>query len=306
MSKEYVKQHIVPKCYLDRFAEQKQGRFVIGTRIITKNGKARLFEQATTEVGYIKNYYDVTDKDDPKYWEHFLANKVDYLCDKKLSQIISSVTLAGEGFSLSDDDKSVLSTIIVAQMLRVPESIDYYMKEMIPKVTDEVKKEFYSSFPPSITKEYKAKVDEFQLPKQNQKEYYLNYIFDSDNFSRFVEILKHRTWVIYFNSVSKSLPFITSDNPVLVENISDQNRFGIFKNGVANPGTCIYFPLSPSIAIANYSERGIFAPAISKLNGKIFPINETKYIVNKNLLMIQHAHVHAFIPKPFFEYIKQG
>lgn len=305
MSKEYVKQHIVPKCYLDRFAEQKQERFVIGTRVVLKNGKVKIFEQATTEVGYIKNYYDVTDKEDPKYWEHFLANKVDNLCDKKLAQIISSVTLAGDGFSLSNEDKSILSTIIVAQMLRVPDSINYVMNEIIPRVTDEVKREFYSSFPSYITNRYKSKINGFHMSEQNQKEHYLNFIFDPDNFNRFVEILKHRTWVIYFNSISKDLPFITSDNPVLIEDISNQNNIGIFKNGVANPCTCIYFPLSPSIAVANYSDKGIFALVTNKLDGKVFKINETKFIINKNILLMEQAYAHSFIPKPYFYYVNQ-
>lgn len=304
MKQEYIKQHVVPKCYLDRFAEHNNGKYIIGTRTITNDGKVKLFERSTADVGYIKNYYDVTDKEDPKYWEHFLAKKIDALCDRPLGSIITSITLAGEGYNMSDDDKGTLSSIIIAQMLRVPASFDYVTTSLYPRIAKEVKEEFYSTFPKEITQKYKSKIDGFQMSKQIQKDYYLNYIFDNDNFNRFVGILKRRTWVIFVNAIRKDLPFVTSDNPVIVEDLNNRNSIGIFNNGIANPSTCIFFPITPTIAIANYSDKGIFAPATGKLNGKIFMLNESKFIIEKNLLVIDHAHKHSFIPEPLFSNIK--
>ena len=37
MSKRYVKQHIVPKRYLDRFASNVKGKSIIGTRLNLNN-----------------------------------------------------------------------------------------------------------------------------------------------------------------------------------------------------------------------------------------------------------------------------
>lgn len=79
MGKDYTDQHIVPKRYLDRFGVSDGKRTMIGTRIVKKD-EVKFFMDSTTNVGYIKNYYDVTDKDDPKYWEHFFAREIDALC----------------------------------------------------------------------------------------------------------------------------------------------------------------------------------------------------------------------------------
>jgi hypothetical protein len=35
-------------------------------------GKPKFFINSNDNVGFIDNIYDVTDKSDPKYWEHYL------------------------------------------------------------------------------------------------------------------------------------------------------------------------------------------------------------------------------------------
>ena len=75
MANDYTDQHIVPKRYLDRFGTKGRKATMIGTRML-KKGQVNFFIAATDDVGYIKNYYDVTDKDDSKYWEHFFANTI--------------------------------------------------------------------------------------------------------------------------------------------------------------------------------------------------------------------------------------
>jgi hypothetical protein len=97
MGKQYVNQHIVPKRYLDRFASHVDGKSIIGTRYYVKD-KPKCFPASTSDVGYIKNFYDVTDKEDPKYWEHFFANEIDTLCGAEMENIIS------KHFGLSEND----------------------------------------------------------------------------------------------------------------------------------------------------------------------------------------------------------
>ena len=58
MGKDYSKNHIVPKRYLDRFADKGRSQYMIGTRII-EQGKVRFFMQATENVGYEKDIYDI-------------------------------------------------------------------------------------------------------------------------------------------------------------------------------------------------------------------------------------------------------
>jgi len=58
MGKEFTDQHIVPKCYLDRFGTKRGKKVVIGTRL-NANGKVKFFPATTSDVGYIKNFYKV-------------------------------------------------------------------------------------------------------------------------------------------------------------------------------------------------------------------------------------------------------
>lgn len=301
MPEYFKKQHIVPKCYLDRFATRTDNKYVIGTRILTKDGKIRLFKQSTSRVGYLENYYDVSDKSDPKFWEHYFSEQVDVLCDKPLGSIISSINLSGVDFVLGTSEKNILSKIIIAQLLRVPNSFDYVNNHIFPKSKADIIEQIKRS---SVSRKARSKlknIDNFQLPITTQKEIYLNTSFDENRFNRYISILSQRIWVILVNTISNALPYITSDNPVLVENLAHSDLIGIFPNGLQSPTTCLFFPLSPSIAVANYSDRGIFSYSASKLDGKIQLISDVRYIVERNQHIMDQAYKHSFIPQPFFD-----
>ena len=141
MAKDYTNQHIVPKRYLDRFGTKDGKRTIIGARIVDK-GNVRFFTDSTVNVGYIKNYYDVTDKNDPKYWEHYFAREIDTLCGQDMENIIAKATLFQKNATiLSDQDKQALSKVIVAQLMRIPESIDY-VKNVAEYMTGNVRSGF--------------------------------------------------------------------------------------------------------------------------------------------------------------------
>lgn len=303
MKKGYVKQHIVPKCYLDRFAELKNGKYIIGTRYVNANCEVKLFAKSTSEVGYVKNFYDVTDKEDEKHWEHFLANEIDSLFSNNLSTIISSIVLSGNGFRLTDDDVTTLSKIVISQSVRVPESINYVLENLYPKVAKEVKIDILNQLPEDIRNREKRIIDSIELTKQSQKESYFNYFFNEENFNKLVKILERRIWIVYFNTVSNICPFITSDNPVLVENLNDQSRIGVFRNGIANSNTCFFFPLTPSIAVVSYSKKSHINIAAEEINRRIIKIDEKKYIIMRNRRIMEQAFRHSFIPQPLFDYL---
>ena len=110
--------------------------------------------------------------------------------------------------------------------------------------------------------------------------------------------------VVYVNACQNDIPFATSDNPVLVESMSGK-AIGLFHNGLLSPGTCIFFPLSPTIAIANYSNHGIMGLMADELDGRKILINDKKYILDKNIKIAKQAHHHSFIPQPLFAEIVQ-
>ena len=303
MAEQFVKQHIVPKRYLDRFTFAGSKASLIPTRLNDK-GKISLFATSTDNVGFKKNYYDVTDKADTKYWEHYFSEQIDTLCGVPLENLISTVMLSRNEIVLRSHEKNILAKLIIAQIMRVPDSLDY-AKEIYAKNIDKVKGEALSMLPKNLQEKYREQIQNISFSEQWQKEQFLNYSFSPENFDRYCKLLEDRIWVVYVNALRKEMPFVTSDNPVLVEGIGNSRR-GLFHNGLANPATCIFFPISPSIAVANYARNGIIGIAADKLDGRKFVIDDWKYITDKNIKIIGQSHRHSFIPKELFDKLKNN
>ena len=305
MAKGYTNQHIVPKRYLDRFGTKDGKRTIIGTRIVSK-GNVRFFTESTENVGYIKNYYDVTDKNDPKYWEHYFAREIDTLCGQDMENIIAKVTLSCPNVTvLSAHDKEVLSKLIIAQLMRIPKSIDYVKTVLYPRVSAQVKEDLVSTLPPAFFEKHREQIMNTEFSEQDQKELVLNHSFEPVNFDRYWKVLQDGIWVAYLNTRWDTMPFLTSDNPVLLEGVGSKET-GMFRNGLANPATCIFYPLSPGIAVAIYSRQGILGLAADEYDGRKVLLDELKYIMSRNVNIMAQAHRHSFIPQPLYDEIAGG
>lgn len=305
MAKDYVKQHIVPKRYLDRFGTKDGEKTIIGTRIVSK-GNVRFFEDSTANVGYIKNYYDVTDKNDPKYWEHYFARKIDTLCGQDMENVIAKATLSQkDAVVLSDQDKEMLSKVIIAQLMRIPESIDYVKNVLYPRVSAQVKEDMISALPPAFVEKHREQIMSTEFSEQDQKELMFNHSFEPANFDRYCKVLQDGVWVVYVNMHRNTMPFLTSDNPVLVESVGSKET-GMFRNGLADPATCIFYPINPGLAVAIYSRQGILGLAADKYDGRKVLLDEVKYIMSRNAKIMAQAYRHSFIPQPLYDEVSKG
>lgn len=304
MAKYFTNQHIVPKRYLDRFGEKADRKIIIGT-LLKGKGKLKFFTASTEDVGYIKNYYDVTDKSDSKYWEHFFAIEIDRFCGRDMENIIAKAILSPENaVILSESDKEVLSKVINAQMMRIPYSVDYVAEKIYPRVSKQVKDNLLSALPPSFREKYEEQIKNVELSNTERKEVAFNHIFAPENFDRYCNILKDGIWVVYVNTMRNYMPFVTSDNPVLVEGLG-RKKIGLFNNGIATPSTCIFYPLSPLVAVGIYSRKGFCGISADKLDGRKKYLNELKFIINKNSKIIDQAYHHSFFPQPLFDIISE-
>lgn len=144
-----------------------------------------------------------------------------------------------------------------------------------------------------------------EFSEQDQKELVLNHSFEPVNFDRYCKVLQDGIWVAYLNTRRDTMPFLTSDNPVLVEGVGSKET-GMFRNGLANPATCIFYPLSPGIAVAIYSRQGILGLAADEYDGRKVLLDELKYIMSRNVNIMAQAHRHSFIPQPLYDEIAGG
>lgn len=320
MGKELSKNHIVPKRYLDRFAEKSRNQYVIGTRI-KKNDQVIFFPQSTENVGYLKDYYDVDDKPDKKYWEKFFAQTQDSLCGAELSRIIASATLSKPGTRiLGEHEKDALARIIMSQMIRVPSSFDH-TKAMYQPIAKEVKALARTIIPRKERARYEQVIRETNLSEIQLKQIHLNTTLKPENFDKYCEILKKRLWIVAINGIRDNMPFVTSDNPVLFEKLFSDKK-GLFVNGLSDPFAAIFFPISPSIAIINYSCAGLMYLAdpqfdfsdhecqktvsriYDSLDGRIQVLNDEKFIGNKNIAIMDQAFRFSFIPQPLYSIVE--
>lgn len=320
MGKDLSKNHIVPKRYLDRFAEKGSSKRIIGTRVF-ENDTPKFFQSSTDNVGFITDFYDATDRNDKKYWEKFFARTQDSLCGEPLQEFISVVNMScHQATVMTDAYKDMLSRIIVSQMFRVPAGLDF-VKRIYKKTLTELKEELLSVYPEDRKEQLETALEKAKLSDQQQKELFFNQSFDPKHFDMYCKILKKRLWCVLYNRCSTTMPFVTSDNPVLVENLFTGDK-SFYENGLLNFGTIIFYPVSKEIAVTNFSFDGMnqvlslraamefgeeyyVPPSITAelLADKLFYIDDLKYVVYKNRLVLNQAFQHGFLPQPLYDMV---
>lgn len=303
MGENFKNQHIVCQAYLNRFATKTGKRYIIGTRLQLPKQGVKLFTNSVANVAYIENYYDTCAQSDKKFWEHYLDKQFDVLCGQPLDNIVAKITLCPAGQKvLSNEDKAILSRIIISQMLRVPAFLD----DNIAKTEDmliEYKQEFLSCIPPDYEK-HRHVIQNISFDFDERKNMVLNSVFDEKRFQRFCNVLRQKTWCVFYNDIRGVMPFITSDNPVVITDMKGREET-MTSIGLANEKTVILYPLTPSILIGIYSSN-LFFGEIEKFDGQRMTIDDMKFIINVNMMLMRQSRIHSFLPEPLFTMVKNG
>lgn len=191
---------------------------------------------------------------------------------------------------MDDDDRLILAKLVLSQAVRAFSAIDS---------TIAMEKRLLSILP-----------DLDRLPaeieKQAIKEDYLDGLFREKYFNGKCEILRRRIWCIFINEISSHLPFITSDNPVLLYNNATK-KIGFLENVGLDDNTIVYLPVTPKILIKNYSgflnNNDIRLMSLVYLgDGVCYRLQEQNESIVKdiNRLLWKNADNHVFIPEPLF------
>lgn len=302
---DHVNQHIAPQVYLRRFAERDKDKYIIGVwQKGAKNREPKLFYNSVDNVGYIKRFYDVTNRRDPKYWEKYYAEHIDPLYGAPLDSVIARIVLSRhEAYKLTNEEKQLLSTIISAQMLRVPRIITKNV-DLSPQVLEDFKRDFLDAYKGRLSVEQERTIREKQYTEAEYKDIVLGHINEEKSMARYTSILKNRLWCVYINNTH--FPFITSDSPVLQYNLFG-NSLDDKDIGIARLDTALVFVLTPRIML-QLLPWSLRAGKIEERNGKIQVLDERelKFISACNILQLENCYQQAFMPLEMLEIIQAG
>lgn len=301
MGENYKNQHIVCQAYLNRFATKKGKRYVIGTRLQSSTQGVKLFTNSVANVAYIENYYDTCAQSDKKFWEHYLDKQFDVLCGQPLDNIVAKITLCpADRRVLTEEDKALLSRIIISQTLRVPSFLDDNITKS-EGMLDSYKQDILQNIPPNF-EEQRHLIEQISFNLDERKNMVLSGVFDKKRFQRFCNVLKQKVWCVYFNSIRDVMPFITSDNPVVITDMNGREKT-MTSIGLANNKAVVLYPLTPSILIGIYSAKLFFGES-ERFDGHRMTIDDKKFITNVNLMLMRQSHIHSFLPEPLFTLVK--
>ena len=241
----YKRQHYVSHGYLRHFAVKHEGKANFQICAFQKK-EHRLFVTGVNKVSYKKGCYNVTTRDDPKYWEKYFSKEIEPAYVSALDYVISKVVMTRRGLPiLTDTDKQAIGKLIAFQIMRIPSFMDNRIDEGL-----EIGSTFWTSlqkkYGSRISKNQADRISEYILKEGGIKDLYLENISSETNLERYSNVLRDRTWLLLCNNTS--MPFITSDNPVLVysainiTNPSSNGGIGLFD---AN----IYYPISPKVML---------------------------------------------------------
>lgn len=301
---EYVKQHIVPTSYLKRFARRNNHKdYYIGVRRITDNGKVRLFSSNTRDIGYVCNYYDVNSiHADPKYWEHFFSRELEPMYGNDLNRIIAKVVLnATDNNVLGDEDKTILAKMICFQFARVPAFVNSFITRGI-----EYGEAITKQFQPYLEKQLGSRFDDIvsmATNLDNVKDIILEGITNKERLQKYADIMRNRVWLVLYNKTH--MPFYTSDNPVIMYNVNLKS-VEYADIGIARNDTTLYFPISNRIMILVLPGLVLSDELKSDLDRKRIILNESElnFVMNVNMMQMEHASKDAFMDPEHLNYIK--
>ena len=301
MIKSNIKQHVVPKSYLKRFGKKNLNNK--GYNIAVKQLKSnKIFIDSINNVAFKKNFYDVSDKFNPKYLENYFSREIEPLYGPEMTNIIASLTLSQKKDDvLTASQIHSLSKMISFQVLRVPGFLERrfeHGKIIFDEKINETSEQF--ELHPEIIK---GILEDFVNNKNDFiRDMTIPLIAEVDRLEKLSKVLFDKIWLIYFNN--SIVPFITSDSPVVMYNFI-RNSVSYADNGVGRDDTFIYYPLSNKILI-KIVPRNFWGGIMKNLNNTLgFLSNSDISFINLvNDFQVRHAEKQIFVHPDLMDSLK--
>ena len=113
---------------------------------------------------------------------------------------------------------------------------------------------------------------------------------DNIDSGKYDGFLLNRIWVIY--KISNEANFITSDNPVILQNYKNGLNYYNGGGGLANSDVDIILPLSSKLLLILYSSN-----IVKRIENKIILVDDVNFINRINELQRKNCLTHIFYKK---------
>lgn len=289
--KPHTRQHIVPQAYLKRFAQKGDGKRKKPIIYVRNKGQKNTFIKTVDEVAFVKNYYDISFREDEKYWEKHFAKYIEPLYGKVFDNIISKIMLVTDREEvLSPSDKKEFAKAISFQIIRTPDFLNRQVQNR-DLITREVKEKIIADLGSNLTNKMLVYLNRVSVNETMAKDITFNAIAETERLERYSEILSDRKWLIYINNTDT--PFYTSDNPVVMYNI-ELGTIGYTDNGIGRDDTFIYYPLTPKILLHLVPNSFLFKnlPCLS-------PVSDEQFVHNMNSFQERNAFHQIYSKQKF-------
>lgn len=293
------KHHYVPQAYLKFFSnENEKGEYII--HVFDKvSGKE--FSANITDIAEKRNFNKIdnnrfivpTPNRDPLFYEYKYTDLIEGKIPQIIRNITSSCTLCKPTAQvLTEEIKQDLATMIIVQLLRTPQSRKNTYKIGNPicnSVISSIRKQIESLEDIKKKEQFFSVLNDFEYTERFSNSVHLQFTTDNDRIERYVRLLvQNRSWAIYENKYYKSIPFVTSDNPVVMYNLKS-GELGFSVNGLENYTTVISMPLTPKYMVSLYHKGCIFGHYSQSYENKCIAIDEINFIFNQTLLQTKQC-----------------
>jgi hypothetical protein len=279
-----IKQHYVPKVYLTNFCDPMLKNKHL--HVFDKNDK-RYFNAHINDIGFSKNTYTI-ESPGYEYFYEYLYNKQ---YDSKMNGLINKLSvLATVGnFDvpiLHDSFRTEVADMLFGQLMRTPKAYDTFLTSGYINANKTLL-DFRRALSSSISDNQKELLDRLAITDDYIKSNVLKLVNEPARIQKLTNYIKKKTWILYYNSISSTNPFITSDHPVCYFNFATKST-GFDDNGLGVQTTAIFYPITPKILIAIYPNQCLF-DEIKLVDGQKFIADDSSFVNTMNDLQYRQC-----------------